>query len=84
MNDFLHFIDKLAHKSPVHVQIYYSKTMDWCIYVYKKNCAVDYPDSMNNGSDAVLCSIQDSDMELAFAKAHVEVKNWLLHNDGGY
>lgn len=83
MNDFMKFIDDLVHRFPVHLNIYYSKTMDWCITVYKKGCAEDYPGSRHEDNNAILCEVQSSDMELAFARAQVEVKEWLIeHNDG--
>ena len=84
MNDFLLFMDDLVHRFPVHVEVYYSKTMDWCINVWKEGCADDYPDSKRNGDNAIICQVQSSDMELVFAKAQVEVKEWLLNNWGGY
>lgn len=84
MSDFLQFIDNLAHRFPVHVEITYSKITDWMIYVYKKGAAKDYPKSDSAQGDAVLCCEQDSDMELCFAKAHVAVKEWLSDNNGGY
>ena len=84
MSEFLEFLDKLVERFPLHVEIYYSKTMDWCIRVTKVGCASDYPDSPYNGDDAVLCNVQDCDMKLAFAKAHVEVKEWLSKFNGGY
>ena len=84
MNDFLEFIDALRHSFPIHLEIYYSKIMDWCITVYKKGCAADYPDSKHDGNDAVLCRVHDIDMTLCFAKAHVAVKEWLVEHDGGY
>lgn len=77
MSDFLKFFDEKAKKYPMHLTIYYSKTMDWCIRVYKKGCAPD-------GSDLEILDIQDCDMELAFAKAQVELKEWLCDNEGGY
>lgn len=84
MVDFLRFIDELKNAFPIHVEIYYSRVMDWCIKVYKKGCAADYPASEADGQDAILCNVQKSDIELAFAKAHVQVKEWLLENTGGY
>lgn len=84
MNDFLRFIDDLVHRFPLHVSITYSKICDWEIYIYKKNCADDYLDSPREGNDAVLCQIQDSDIELAFAKAQVAIKNWMIVNNDGY
>lgn len=84
MSDFLLFMDELVKRFPLHVKITYNKTTDWVIYVYKKNCADDYPNSPKDGEDACVCLVQACDMELAFAKAHVDVKEWLLENEGGY
>ena len=84
MNDFLKFIDELVHDFPVHVSIYYSKISDWHIRVYKKECASEFPESPRIENDAILCDVQSCDMELAFAMAHVEVKNWLCEYNGGY
>lgn len=77
MNDFLKFFDKKASDYPVHLEIYYSKIVDWCIHIYKKGCG-------ENGEDLKICSIQEGDMELCFAKAHVALKEWLCENEGGY
>ena len=85
MSDFLLFIDDLAGRFPVHVEIYYSHIMDWCIKVYKKGAADEYPESMRDAANnAILCHVQDNDLQLAFARAHVCVKEWLLENNGGY
>ena len=37
-----------------------------------------------NGEDAVVVNVQDGDMELCFARAHVVLKDWLSENNGGY
>ena len=84
MYDFLKFIDDLRHSFPVHVEIYYSRVMDWCIKVYKQGCAKHYPGTPCDGEDALLCNVQSCDMELAFAQAHAAVKNWMLEYNGGY
>lgn len=84
MNDFLKFLDKKLRDFPMHVEISYNKTCDWSIYIYKKGCASDCPDSGRNGQDAVIVDVQDGDMELCFAKAQVVLKEWLLENEGGY
>ena len=84
MSDFLRFVDDLRRRFPVHVEIYYSKIMDWCIRITKVGCASDYPKSPHDGDDVILCDVQDLDMELAFAKAHVALKQWLSDFDGGY
>lgn len=68
----------------MHLEIGYNKTVDWCIYIYKQGCADKYPDSQKNGNDAVIVNVQDSDIELCFARAHIALKEWLLENEGGY
>lgn len=84
MEDFLRFFDDKAHDFPMHMEIYYSKIMDWCITITKKGCASDYPGSPRRGEDAVLVREQSMDMELCFAKAHVALKEWLLEHENGY
>lgn len=77
MSDFLRFFDDKAQSYPMHLEISYSKMMDWCINIYKKGCG-------ENGEDLRICNVQDCDMELCFAKAHLELKEWLFNNTGGY
>lgn len=53
---------------------FFASYVDWCIIVHlivenEKKCVVN---------------VQHCDMEYAFAKAHVELKEWLLENEGGY
>ena len=84
MNEFLKFFDEKASSFPMHLEIYYSKIMDWCIAITKKGCADEYPESRRAGNDVVICQEQDSDMELCFAKAHVALKEWLREFTGGY
>jgi len=84
MNDFLKFMDELKDCFPFHMEIYYSKIMDWCITVTRKGCAKEFPNSAHDGDDVIMVQEQDLDMELCFAKAHVAVKEWLRENNGGY
>jgi len=84
MEGFIKFINALIGRFPLHVEIGYNKTCDWNIYIYKKGCAMDYSNSECDGDNAVLCNIQDCDVELAFAKAQCEVKKWLREHEGGY
>ena len=84
MNDFLKFFDEKVTDFPMHIEITYSKICDWGIFIYKRDCADDYPKSKRSGNDAIICDIQDCDMELCFAKAHVALKEWLSENEGGY
>ena len=84
MSDFLKFLDEKLKYFPMHVEIGYSKICDWTIYIYKQGCAKDYPESNKSGDDAVIVNVSACDMELCFAKAHVELKEWLSENEGGY
>ena len=84
MQDFLKFLESKLSDFPMHVDIGCAKICDWCIYIYKKGCANDYPNSKRDGEDAIIVNVQDTDMELAFAKAHIELKEWLYENCGGY
>lgn len=77
MIEFLKFFDKKAKDYPMHLEIYYSKIMDWCINICKRGCGKD-------GGDLVITNVQSCDMELCFAKAQVELKEWLSENQGGY
>jgi hypothetical protein len=84
MNDFIKFFNDKKRDFPMHLEINYNKVADWHIYIYKKGCANDFPNSNRYGEDAIICNVQYSDMDLAFAKAQVELKEWLLEHDGGY
>jgi len=77
MNEFLSFFDEKTRVYPMHLEIYYSTIMDWCISVYKKGSGKD-------GEDIEILSVQSCDVELCFAKAQVELKEWLSENEGGY
>lgn len=77
MQDFLEFFDSIVYDFPMHLEIGYSKIADWCICVYKRGYGKD-------GSDLKILNIQDCDMKLAFARAQVELKEWLSKNNGGY
>ena len=68
----------------MHVEIGYNKVCDWNIVIVKRGCATDYPNSEKDGNNAVVVNVQDGDMELCFAKAHVALKEWLSENEGGY
>ena len=62
----------------MHLKINYSKMNNWSIYIY--HCG-------EKGTDIKIIEIvnvSDCDMELCFAKAQVQFKEWLLENNGGY
>ena len=68
---------KLVQDYTMHLELYYSKTMDWCLKIWEKGCGVD-------GSDIVICDIQDCDFNYVLAKGEVLLKEWLIENNGGY
>ena len=68
---------KLAQKHTIHLELYYSKTMDWCLDIYKKGCG-------ENGEDLEICKEQSCDLSYVLAKGEVAIKEWLLENNGGY
>lgn len=84
MNEFLNFFDDKAKDFPMHLKITYSKICDWNILIYKRCCADDYPKARHDGEDVIIVNESDCDIELCFAKAHVELKEWLLEFNGGY
>ena len=71
MIEFLQFVEDLVGRYPLHIEISYSKTTDWIVHIWKVGVCD-------------ICCIQDCDMELAFAKAHVALKEWLREHIGGY
>ena len=77
MQDFLEFFDSVAYKFSMRLEIGYSRITDWCIDVWKQGGG-------EKGQDLKILSIQDCDAKLAFAKAQVELKEWLCVHNGGY
>lgn len=51
----------------------YSNVMDWCIDIYGYE-----------RDEMPFISCQSCDVELVFAKAQVELKEWLAEHRGGY
>ena len=84
MYEFLMYFDEKVHDFPMHLNIYYSKIVDWCIEITKVGCASDYPDCLHDGNDVVIVREQDLDIGLAFARAHIALKEWLSEYEGGY
>ena len=76
MSDFLRFFNEQVKHFPMHLAVRYSKRLDWCIEVWKK--------VNEDGKVITILEVQDSDMELAFALAHIKLKDWLRENNGGY
>ncbi len=70
MNEFLNFFDEMRTRQGYKLKIYYSSIMDWNIEIYL--------------GEKKIFGIQDCDKELAFAKAQVLFKEWLIKNNEGY
>jgi len=76
MYDFLKFYDSISHNKGWALDIYNSSIMDWCITLGYK--------TTHPKSNETIFTVQSSDLELVFAMAQIELKNWLLENEGGY
>lgn len=77
MVELFTFLAQLVNDHSIHIELYYSRIMDWTIRIYKKGCADD-------GEDVELVNEQDCDLNYLAAKAYVRIKDWLLENEGGY
>lgn len=84
MSDLLKFFAEKVKYFPMHLEMTYSKATDWCIYVYKKNAALDYPGADTNGQDVVIVQESDPNIEVCCAKAYVALIDWFLECEGGY
>lgn len=38
MDDFLKYFDKVVRDYPMHLEIYYSKFLDWSIHIWRQGC----------------------------------------------
>jgi hypothetical protein len=76
MNEFIKLYDDKSYERGWSLEIYHSSIMDWCITVGYK---VTHP---KHGE--TLIRVQNCDVEFAFAKAQVELKEWLSEHEGGY
>ena len=77
MNDFLKFFDEQIKVYPMHLEIGYNKVSDWTVHIYKRGCG-------EKGKDLEIVDASDQDMELCFAMAQVQLKEWLSEHEGGY
>ena len=68
---------ELLKEEPAHFELYYSKTTDWVLRIWKRGCAED-------GSDLQICHVVDCDLSYVLAKGEVVFKEWLMENNGGY
>ncbi|MFB5758990.1 hypothetical protein [Paenibacillus medicaginis] len=77
MEEFLRFYDSIKnHHRGWSLEIYYSSILDWNITV---GYSADHPWHGRH-----IIHVQDCDRDLAFAKAQVLLKEWLLDKEGGY
>lgn len=66
---------KIVQEHSLHLELYYSKTMDWYLHIYQK-AGADYC--------VEICEEQSPDLGFVMAKGEVALKGWLLKNNGGY
>lgn len=77
MHDFLTFFNQVRYTYRLRLAITYSDICTWEI-------TIGLVGSGENGDDLIICDIQDSDVTLCFAKAHVALKEELTDIFGGY
>ncbi len=70
MKDFIKLYDKYCFKFKFTLEIYNSQIMDYCLNI---KCG---------GKEII--NIQSCDFNLMFAKAYVELADWLSENNNGY
>jgi hypothetical protein len=70
MQDFLEFFNEKKRSYGWALEIYYSSIMDWCI-------SIGYKTTHPKHGDTII-QVQNCDMKLVFANAHVQLKEWLL------
>lgn len=71
-------IKELIIKYPKwHFSVNYSSICDWIVDLRKKG----YND---DGSDLIVFSEQNPDINLLMCKCEVALKEWLIENQGGY
>lgn len=76
MNEFLKFFEEKSRRYPMHLNISYSRKCDWCIHIYKRG-------NTDDERYLEIVYIESCDMEYAFAKAQVMLKDF-LYNHGYY
>ena len=75
--EFYNFFDEVQDYGSMHLKVYYSHIMDWCIYIDKRGCADDYPNERKKGSDSVVVDVQSGDNATACVMAHGELLRWM-------
>lgn len=74
MNEFLKLFDEQCKKYPLLLEITHSS--NWVIHI-------EFIPHDKNMHETII-TIREDNLHLCFAKAHVEFKEWLLENEGGY
>lgn len=76
---FFQFFDHVRTITALHLDIYYSKNMDYVVKIWKQGCAKD-------GGDLIICKVQHSDIDYCLTKAKLMLMDYMLDKDpaGGY
>ena len=78
MGEFLQFFDRIVkQQQSLHLDIYYSKTLDYLVRIWQQGGAED-------GSDLMICDFQHPDLDYAMTKAKYELMEWLFEVQGGF
>ena len=77
MNPFLELYERLYYMRGWNLEIYHSSIVEWNIRIGYKSACIKHGEYVIQVEGAV-------DMDYAFAKAEVLLKDWLMENEGGY
>jgi hypothetical protein len=70
MREFIAFFDMIKDVYPMHMELTYSKTLDWRIHIWRKGTG-------DGGEDEEVLAVQDCDVGYVIAKAHSKLKEWV-------
>lgn len=76
-DDFLQYFEAERHKTPMHLEIYCSSVMDWCIKIYKKRMNNVFSDVKIYEDEVVICDIQNADLDEGLREAREKLEKWL-------
>jgi len=77
---FLEFFDGCLNTAPhLCLDIGYNSVVDWMVTIHDKASRK----SPGDWGEPII-QVQDCDLDLACAEAHVELAKWMRENKGGY
>ncbi len=69
MQKFIELFEEMISSRPMHLEIYYSKTLDWVIHIWRVGTG-------DNGSDEDIIYAQDCELDYVVKKATEALLNY--------